>query len=428
MRYTKLLLSLVVVLSWPIAGIAGPVSEQGMHDIRQNKYPGHEVIYEDGSIRVLAPGQCDYQDKPFFDVGTENILWIEYQRNKDRTRKTVSIVVYHKNKALDEPLVEITSAFEPPTYSVNGSDGIWKYEIDFKPQTFEPAGAVIDAALATYVPRVAANCNQAELILARQEFHELEALSDRMADPRRKPFNTFLAFEREGDDWILNETYTSREVEQHTIRAVIANPRYAPEYASIRNPEYTYFDGFFLREKGGSEKLKGISYQPSSFWHENFEHFGAVFEKVFVGHFYGAARDEHYRLAFIELIEANSRLCGNRLSGQITEITTEYYTQVTGQMGSYEKDHSTKKVKLKSRYVNTYQATQESDRRSLGSGLSIDMGELMKRANNYRRDQREAESFIGASSCDSAMTNQLLENYYRGLKDLPSLQDDAVKR
>ena len=95
MRYTRLLLSLMVVLSWPVDGMASLVSEQSMHDIRQNKYSDHEIVYEDRSIRVLAAGQCEYRDKAFYYAGTEDLLWIEYQRYKDKSRKTVSIVVYH---------------------------------------------------------------------------------------------------------------------------------------------------------------------------------------------------------------------------------------------------------------------------------------------------------------------------------------------
>jgi hypothetical protein len=426
MKYNRLCIFLVVFLALPPHGIASLVSEQGLNDIRQTRHLDHEVIYEDKLIRVLTKKQCEYQDKKFYYQGTDEILWIELQKNKDRVRKTSTIIVYHKNKKLDEPIVESSSSFKPSKYPSQ-----LKYVLDKYAQKFEPTDEVFNTAISTYVPLVAAKCNQAELILARQEFHQIEPLSDRIVNQKTGivtylPFNTFLGFERDGNDWILNDSYTTRDVENHTVRSVIGNPRYAKYYASIKQPDYSYFDGVFLREKEGSEKLTGIAYKPSSFWHGNFELFSDVFEKVFVGNFYGAILDEYYYLGFTELIEANSRQCGDLLKGDVTEITIEYYTLVTDQFGSYEKDKSVQRIRLKSKYVDSYQTARKENKSAIISGFNVDMSELMKRVNNLQQYRKEAESFIDLSNCESTTTNQLIDNYFRSLNDLPSLQDDRV--
>lgn len=411
---------ILVVLSFE-AMAGGLMTEKEMREFRQKKYKDHNVLYEDASIQVLARKDCGYQDVDYIPPDT---MFIERQRlieSGEAKRKTVTVLVYHKNKDIDERVVKTSSPFEKPDPEYQALN------IEVKRQAFEPNKDAVRKALTTYVPKLAARCNKADAITAKQEFFELEKSSHE----RVIEFDTYLTFKKDGNEWVIEDSSTTRYVEKHTKWSMLGNWMFERYYNSIRNPNYTYYDGVFLRDNKGVKKLPGITYKDKAFWYSNYKNFGEVFRKVFEGYFDGATSEKYYHNAFYELIEANSVKCGAVLKGQVSVLTFSGHTRVTNRYGgSYDKDHWSHDVKLKAKYARSYKEARKRQRFSipkLSGNMSMDMYDIVGGAYQLKALRDEAYRFLELSGCESPVANQLFENYYRSYSKLNSLQDDALK-
>ncbi len=187
---------------------------------------------------------------------------------------------------------------------------------------------------------------------------------------------------------------------------------------------YTTEQKITLLDKANTEfeGRYGNIYLPSDFWYFSYDKIPdtnnidvssigrkSILERTFNGSFSGKSHGPAVSEYFTTLIEAYSRTCRNMLSPNLLPLTNTVTETTTDAYGSYSRTTEGATVYVKPRYAKTYQ--EAFNRGHTGSS-------------KYLYVYKHIKHLMKIEGCDSKINSQLIENLYRTINGMQSLQKE----
>lgn len=172
-----------------------------------------------------------------------------------------------------------------------------------------------------------------------------------------------------------------------------------------------------------SESKYGNIYLPSDFWYFSYDKIPdandidvsslgrkSILERTFNGSFSGLSHGPAVSEYFTTLIEAYSHTCRNMLGSNLSPLTNTITETTTDTYGSYSRTREGTTVYVKPRYAKTYK--DAFNRGHTGSS-------------KYLYVYKHIKHLMKIESCDSKINSQLIENLYRTINGMSSIQKES---